>query len=573
MYTIIRAEKDVSSGLVPQFLRFTAFLLVPGIYYLVGVNSYLWLYFLPLGLVAGPWFFPVLSLIGVFVIVLAQWLPGTLTEAFVCGQAAVVVILLACGALVRTPAPGSVRAWLLSKTGDATRLLFIVTAAFLVLRWGMFRWVSTITSIGWAVTLLVFAWKAPWPAPQTRTTWKGAMANAALLLVSTIAGLAMLEFAARAMFDDPNVRPPGDGLNEHHGKALFMPHPNHADRYISYNLDSTKREFDIRISSQGLRERELGPKEDDEFRILALGDSFTMGWGVSYEEAYPHVLEVLLNDAQPNKKITVINGGVTGYGPWQEGIFLQERGWRLEPDLVLLQLYPENDIGNTLTRAGRRLPAYNREWEERISYWRHVDDWRVQIEWRLLAYSRLYYTFTVFFDTEIDFERLFRNLRFFGPARREAVKPPVARPFYVEIMLSDWYPELYQGWMMLREDVLEIQSQCQARNVPFVAFTVPTIQDCIDHFWTEATVGASPGYTYDRYKDVRVAEAFFGEARLKNIDVPSAIVGHENPSALYLMDGHFSPAGNRVVAERLARALLSDILPEHGVHPSESPSK
>jgi len=573
MDKINHTSMETPPGLVPRFLRLTAFVMVPGIYYLITVNSYLWLYFLPLGLVAGRWFFPLLSLAGVLVIVSAQWLPGTLAEAFVSCQATVVLILLLGGALVQPPDPSRLRAWLLSKTGNSVRWLFIFTALFLLVRWGTIRWVSPIISIGWAITLLAFVWKAPWPARRARTAWKGVIANGLLLLLSSIAGLAMLEVAARVLYDDPNVRPPGDGLNEHHGEALFTLRPGHADRYRSYNLDGTSREFDVRISSQGLRERELGPKESGEFRILVIGDSFTMGWGVSYEETYPHVLEELLNAAHPDKRITVINGGVSGYGPWQERIFLNERGWNLEPDLVLLQLYPENDIANTLTKVGKRLPAYNTEWEERVSFWRYVDDWRVQFEWRLLAYSRLYYTLTVLTDRRIDFGNLFRKLRFFGPAPRERMEPSVPRPFYLEVMLRDWYPELSEGWTLLREDVLQIRADCQARDVPFVVFSLPTIQECIESYWTGSTAGASPGYEYERYKDVKISEAFFGEARLESIDVPGVLIGHENPSELFLMDGHFSPAGNRVVAERLAQSLNAVILPENGVPPSTAPAE
>ncbi len=544
--------------------------MVPGIYYLIAVDSLLWLYYLPLGLIASPWFFPLLNLIGVIVIASALWLPGTLEESFVLGQAAVVMLLLARGALVQLPPAGRCGAWLLSKFGNAIRLLFIFTAFVLLVRWAAIRWVSPITSIGWAATLLAFVWKAPWPEPRARTTWKGAAANALLLMFSTVAGLASLEVAARFLYDDPNIRPPGDGLNEYHREALYTLRPGYSGRYVSYLHDNTKHEFEVTISSQGFRERELGPKSGDEFRILVLGDSFTMGWGVSYEETYPHVLGELLNAARPAKRITVINGGVAGYGPWQERIFLNERGWDLEPDMVLLQLYPENDIGNTLTRIGKRLPTYNPQWEERVIFWRYQDDWRVQAEWRLLAHSRLYYAFTRIADTQIDFDKVFRALRFIRPARREELAPLVARPFYNEIMLRDWYPDLSEGWRMLREDVLEIRSDCQARNVPFVVFSLPTIQECLDDLWMES-IAVAPTYAYERYKDVRVAEAFFGEAGLVSIEVPGAIINHESPAALYLSDGHLSPMGNRVVAERLAQGLISKILPEYGVFWDDSP--
>ncbi|MDA7823665.1 arylesterase [Opitutales bacterium] len=52
----------------------------------------------------------------------------------------------------------------------------------------------------------------------------------------------------------------------------------------------------------------------DSFRILILGDSLTEGYGVSPNQAYPHLLEQKLNQAlSPNEQpYEVVNGGVTG---------------------------------------------------------------------------------------------------------------------------------------------------------------------------------------------------------------------------------------------------------------------
>lgn len=52
----------------------------------------------------------------------------------------------------------------------------------------------------------------------------------------------------------------------------------------------------------------------DTFRILILGDSLTEGYGVSPNQAYPHLLEQKLNQAlSPNEQpYEVVNGGVTG---------------------------------------------------------------------------------------------------------------------------------------------------------------------------------------------------------------------------------------------------------------------
>ncbi|HOH52545.1 MAG TPA: hypothetical protein PLI98_17595 [Candidatus Hydrogenedentes bacterium] len=68
--------------------------------------------------------------------------------------------------------------------------------------------------------------------------------------------------------------------------------------------------------------------------------------------------------------VTVINCGVGGYAPWQERMFLRKRGFPLEPDLVVLQLFPGNDVAGSYSRAGKRLEAFDEEWEVRLRDYR-----------------------------------------------------------------------------------------------------------------------------------------------------------------------------------------------------------
>ena len=51
------------------------------------------------------------------------------------------------------------------------------------------------------------------------------------------------------------------------------------------------------------------------FRILVLGDSFTVGANVRQEEAYPKVLEKRLQSVY-GPRIQVVNAGVGGWDPF-----------------------------------------------------------------------------------------------------------------------------------------------------------------------------------------------------------------------------------------------------------------
>jgi lysophospholipase L1-like esterase len=91
----------------------------------------------------------------------------------------------------------------------------------------------------------------------------------------------------------------------------------------------------IRINEHGFHDEEF-PREKPagELRGLMLGDSVTMGFGVTYAETFSKKLEELL--AERDGKSTshqIVNAGVHGYSTFQERVTL-ERNLDLKPDFV-----------------------------------------------------------------------------------------------------------------------------------------------------------------------------------------------------------------------------------------------
>ncbi len=78
------------------------------------------------------------------------------------------------------------------------------------------------------------------------------------------------------------------------------------------------------------------------FRIVAVGDSSTFGWGVDSDRAYPHVLETLLRRLHPGLDVEVVNLGVCGYSSFQGLILLEREALRWSPDVVTIS-YGSND--------------------------------------------------------------------------------------------------------------------------------------------------------------------------------------------------------------------------------------
>lgn len=119
----------------------------------------------------------------------------------------------------------------------------------------------------------------------------------------------------------------------------------------------------VRINSLGLRDIERPEaKPDGVKRVLLIGDSHVEALQVPLEAAVGRQLETNLRQA--NESIEVVSAGVSGYGTAGEYLFFRERGWKLEPDLVLLAFYPGNDVKNNSPTLEKSLvPEYDAKGE------------------------------------------------------------------------------------------------------------------------------------------------------------------------------------------------------------------
>lgn len=106
------------------------------------------------------------------------------------------------------------------------------------------------------------------------------------------------------------------------------------------------QEFTVtaRMSSQGLRNPEVvSTKPSGTYRVLALGDSFTFGWGVREEETWVRIVEQKLNE-KPGRRIEIVNAGAPGLG--LDGIVWACQAYmdRFDVDAVILGMYGTDDL-------------------------------------------------------------------------------------------------------------------------------------------------------------------------------------------------------------------------------------
>jgi lysophospholipase L1-like esterase len=102
---------------------------------------------------------------------------------------------------------------------------------------------------------------------------------------------------------------------------------------------------EVTTNSFGMRGRQvLLKKPHDTYRIVLLGDSITMGWGVPQDKLYSTQLEKQLNIQIPegfpsNMHYEVLNLGVGNYNTVQEVTSLYKIGLQFKPDLILLSYF------------------------------------------------------------------------------------------------------------------------------------------------------------------------------------------------------------------------------------------
>ena len=127
--------------------------------------------------------------------------------------------------------------------------------------------------------------------------------------------------------------------------AVLMKRPV-SDPKLSFvhepNTDGFLMGQDVKINSEGLRDNEysLAKASRRESRILVLGDSTSLGWGVPRLKRQPRYCRgIECRDVPGYERFEVINSGVGNYDTVQEVTYYKTRGRDFHPDLIILAYF------------------------------------------------------------------------------------------------------------------------------------------------------------------------------------------------------------------------------------------
>ncbi len=162
------------------------------------------------------------------------------------------------------------------------------------------------------------------------------------LLYSII--LFVVSFIAAAAFAEVALRIKNSSMTNYdvemwrYAKELKQPSsdPVRGHEHVK-NASAVLQSVNIRINDWGMRGGPVAPRQPDTRRILVLGDSITLGWGVAEEDVLTSQLQKMF-DAD-GQKVEVLNAGVGNYNAERYIDWFFSDLYRLEPTDIVVHYF------------------------------------------------------------------------------------------------------------------------------------------------------------------------------------------------------------------------------------------
>ncbi len=307
-----------------------------------------------------------------------------------------------------------------------------------------------------------------------------------------------------------------------------------------------------RVNNLGLRGRDIEPaKQPASYRILMLGDSFTMGYGVADDETFSVALERTLRAKGltfKGKSAEVVNAGVGSYAPILEYLQLTRYLGRLDPDLVVLNFDMSDVEQETAYRSAARRGANGEivgvsgveEPGRPISMVNKIRDWIN----RHLFITRL-------------------ALHYIDIGTGAAAPPTIANtvtvlnPIVLLHTLAADTVDRTREWQNIFDSILRIRDYCRGRRIDFLLTVYPWGHQVNAREWVPGRSGmvASGAIISDR--SLLKLRQFARENDIELLDVFPAFRAYTGSDLLYFKhDAHWTAQGHKLMAEQLEHYLI-----------------
>ena len=332
-----------------------------------------------------------------------------------------------------------------------------------------------------------------------------------------------------------------------------------------YSISTSDKPVRIEYNKKGYRDVDhIISKPPQTKRVAIIGDSFTAAIQVDIDNTFAKKLQNYIND-KSFYRWEILNFGVAAYGTFQEFLTLKNEFINYNPDIIILQTFPFNDIcDNTIKAALLGGPQdYYRPYPSES-----VDDNKI-------TYINNYFTFLrnnsyLFKVNEWHAINSLQKIKKLPKIDTNQYKKYIATKLINSdstYMISDFTDKditdsvnynifstheeqldvIKDGWLKTENYIRKISEFCNNNNLPLILLSIP-YDSQINPFYKNHT-NRFP-FTYDRY---------YAENRLERLAKNNGVIfvklieefDNNSSQVLPFVDGHLNEFANDLVAKIL----------------------
>jgi len=306
-----------------------------------------------------------------------------------------------------------------------------------------------------------------------------------------------------------------------------------------------------KINSLGLRGEEIEiEKSPDTYRILMLGDSFTMGKGVEDDETFAQLLQDSLNRRLAlceGKPVEILNAGVDGYSPILSYVQLTRELHVLQPDMVVLNL----DMNDLMGEAYYRQLAIHGDDGEIIGVQKATDKPLME-RFRSWSERNLYFTRLLLIYVNEIFD--------YNDARAVVTQ---ANTEVLAHTLADDTVQREEQWLDLFDSITRIGNFADEQGAEFLLTTYPHAHQVNDFEGIPGRYGFVPEDAVVSDRSVDLIREYSENNGIQFVSMFPDFRAYEGEDKLYFdYDTHWTPAGTRVMAGGIERYMTEHYIDE-----------
>jgi len=323
----------------------------------------------------------------------------------------------------------------------------------------------------------------------------------------------------------------------------------------------------IKINRDGMR----GPvfaktKPPNTLRIAVLGDSMTEGSQVAVKNVFSSILENDLNKCNlfGEKKVEVINFGVSDYGTAQELIVLREKVWLYDPDFVLLAIFTQNDISNNSAALEKQKmrPFFTYQGDELLldNSFRYLKEFKIKTSWAwrgLLFISQYSRTIQLLNKTR---HRLMENEKRF--IRLNVQMDQLGISVYFNPKNKEWN----EAWKITESLIIKMRDETKQRGAKFMIATLSNDIQVHPDLQVQQDFIKENGLNDLFYPESRIEE-FATKNKISNVILAPKLAEHAQRNGVFLHGfenygmgfGHWNENGHRLAGHLIAEKFCAEV--------------